>query len=207
MIYINQDIVNIIARQIKERFSVLVEASGRHVHLSRKDADRLFGKGYTFTATKELSQPGQYAYKERVILTGPKGVIRNVAILGPCRDKTQVEISATDARVLGIDAPVRLSGDIEDTPGCTVSSQSESIEIPHGVIIAKRHIHLTPKDAEKFNVKNNDSLNLKVYAERPLIFEDLTARVSDKFSTAVHIDFDEANACGFKFGCRGLIVR
>lgn len=187
--------------------SVMVEASGRHVHLSRSDADILFGKGYTFTIKKQLSQPGQYAYEERVTLTGPKGVIRNVAILGPCRDKTQIEISMTDARVLGIDAPVRLSGDISGTPGCTVSSSTASIEPKEGVIVAKRHIHLTPEDAARFKVKDNDTLKIKVFAKRPVIFEDLSARVSGKFSTAVHIDYDEANACGFTADCRGLIIQ
>ena len=207
LIVINEEIVNAIVDEIKDRFSVMIEASGRHIHLSREDADKLFGKGYTFTIKKELSQPGQFAYEERVTLTGPKGVIRNVAILGPCRKETQVEISLTDARVLGIDAPVRLSGDISNTPGCTVSSPSASVEIKQGVIIAKRHIHLTPEDAARFNVKDNDSVKLKIYADRPVIFEDLIARISKQFSTAVHIDYDEANACGFKNGCRGLIIQ
>ena len=207
LIKINEEIVNLIVDEIKEKFSVVVEASGRHIHLSRSDADKLFGKGYTFTIKKELSQPGQFAYEERVTLTGPKGVIRNVAILGPCRNETQVEISLTDARTLGINAPVRLSGDIENTPGCTISSDTSSIEIKKGVIIAKRHIHLTPEDAVKFNVKNNDAVKLKIFADRPIIFEDLIARISKQFSTAVHIDYDEANACGFKNGCRGLLIQ
>ena len=187
--------------------SVMVEASGRHVHLSKDDADKLFGKDYNFTVKKELSQPGQYAYEERVTVTGPKGVIRNVAILGPCRKDTPVEISMTDSRVLGIKAPTKLSGDIDGTPGCTISTERASIDIPKGVIVAKRHIHLTPEDAKRFNVKDNDSLKIKVFADRPLIFEDLTARISDKFQTSVHIDYDEANACGFKNDTVGLIIQ
>lgn len=187
--------------------SVLVEASGRHVHLSQQDADILFGKGYNFTVKKELSQPGQYAYEERVTITGPKGVIRNVAILGPCRSKTQIEVSMTDARVLGIDAPIRLSGDTKDTPGCTISSSLTSIDVNEGVIVAKRHIHMTPKDANRFKIKNDDRVKIKVFAKRPVIFEDIPVRVSEKFSTSLHIDYDEANACGFSADCRGLIIQ
>lgn len=207
LITIKEQIVNAIVNEIKSRMSVMVEASGRHIHLSRHDANALFGKDYEFTIKKELSQPGQYAYEERVTLTGPKGVIRNVAILGPCRKDTQIEISATDARVLGISAPVRLSGDIKNTPGCTVSSETASIEVPQGVIIAKRHIHLTPQDAERFHIKDNDILKIKVFAERPVIFEDLNARISKDFRTAVHIDYDEANACGFTKDTVGLIIQ
>lgn len=202
-----ENIVNAIVDEIKAKHSVLVEASGRHVHLSKQDAETLFGAGYNFKIKKELSQPGQYAYEERVSITGPKGVIRNVAILGPCRKNTQVEVSATDARILGINAPIRLSGDIENTPGCTISTDKASIDAPKGVIIAKRHIHVTPEDAERFNIKNNDELKLKVFADRPLIFEGVTARISDKFSTSVHIDYDEANACGFNSDTVGLIIQ
>ena len=177
------------------------------MHLSKEDADILFGKDYEFKIVKELSQPGQYAYEERVDVKGPKGILKNVAILGPCRNKTQVELSMTDARVLGIDAPVRLSGDINNTPGCIISAGGNSIEKNEGVIVAKRHIHITPQDAKRFNVKNDEVLKIKVFGERPLIFDDIVARISDKFSTSVHIDYDEANACGFKNGNTGLIIR
>ena len=202
-----EHIINAIVNEIKTKHSVLVEASGRHVHLSKQDAETLFGAGYNFKIKKELSQPGQYAYEERVNITGPKGVIRNVAILGPCRKDTQIEISATDARILGINAPVRLSGDTKDTPGCTISTDKASVDTKNGVIIAKRHIHLTPEDAKRFNIKDNDELKIKIFADRPLIFEGLTARISDKFSTAVHIDYDEANACGFNGETVGLIIQ
>lgn len=200
-------VINKIVEEIKSKCGVLVEASGRHVHLSREDADTLFGKGYEFKIKKELSQPGQYAYEERVDIEGPKGKLKNVAILGPCRSKTQIEVSMTDARVLGIKAPIRLSGDIENTPGCKITVGSKTIEKDEGVIIAKRHIHVTPEDAKRFNINDNDTLKIKVFAERPLIFDDICARISEKFSTAVHIDYDEANACGFKADTVGIIVK
>lgn len=200
-------VINNIVEEIKSKLSVMVEASGRHVHLSQEDADILFGKGYEFKIKKELSQPGQYAYEERVDVEGPKGTLKNVAILGPCRNKTQVEVSMTDARILGINAPIRLSGDIANTPGCKILNGDKSIIKDEGVIIAKRHIHVTPEDAEKFKIKDNDILKIKVFAERPLIFDDICARISEKFSTAVHIDYDEANACGFKADTVGIIVK
>ena len=206
MIHIEQ-IVNIIVTQLKNRLSVPVEASGRHVHLSRADADRLFGRDYVFEIAKDLSQPGQYACKERVDVSGPKGAFKNVAILGPCRGDTQIEISQTDARTLGLSAPVRLSGSTDGTPGCTLTGPKGSIDVPQGVIVAKRHIHLTPHDAARFHVTDGEALKLKVFGDRPLIFEDLIARISDKFATAVHIDYDEANACGLQSGAVGMIIK
>ncbi len=200
-------LINSIVEEIKSKLSVMVEASGRHVHLSQEDADILFGKNYQFKIKKELSQPGQYAYEERVDITGPKGTIRNVAILGPCRKNTQVEVSLTDARQLGINAPVRLSGDIADTPGCVISNGSTSINLTEGVIVARRHIHITPDDAKKFNINDNDILKIKVFANRPLIFDDICARISKDFATSVHIDYDEANACGFTADTIGIIVK
>lgn len=200
-------LINNIVEEVKSKLSVLVEASGRHVHLSQADADILFGKGYQFKIKKELSQPGQYAYEERVDVTGPKGTIKNVAILGPCRNKTQIEVSMTDARQLGINAPVRLSGDTANTPGCKITNGNTSIDVSEGVIVAKRHIHVTPEDAKRFGINNNDVLKIKVFADRPLIFDDICARISEKFSTAVHIDYDEANACGFKADTVGIIVK
>ena len=200
-------LINKIVGEVKAKISVPIEASGRHVHLSKEDAETLFGKGYEFKIKKELSQPGQYAYEERVDVEGPKGTFKNVAILGPCRSKTQVELSMTDARQLGINAPVRLSGDTKNTPGCKITNGEKSVNTTDGVIIAKRHIHITPEDAKRFGVKDNDVLKIKIFAERPLIFDDISARISDKFSTAVHIDYDEANACGFTTGTTGIILR
>ena len=169
-----------------------VEASGRHVHLSRKELDALFGTGYELTKAKDLSQPGQYASKERLTVVGPKGAFHNVVILGPVRKESQVEVSLTDCLQLGVKAPIRESGDIEGTPG---------------LIVAKRHVHMTPEDAEKMGVKNHDIVKVKVEGARPLIFDDVVIRVSPKFATYMHIDYDEANACGFSKGIRGRIIK
>ena len=136
---------------------VEVEASGRHVHLCREDVERLFGSGYKLTKVRDLSQPGQYVCKERVSLTGPKGIIHNVVILGPERKETQAEVSMTDTLVLGIRPPVRLSGDIADTPGITISNGSRQIVTDKGVIIAKRHMHITPEDAARLQCKGQGS--------------------------------------------------
>lgn len=193
--------------ELKNRLMVEVEASGRHVHLCRKDVEALFGRGYGLTYVRELSQPGQFVCKERVSLTGPKGTIHNVVILGPERSETQAEISMTDALTLGVKPPVRLSGDIEGTPGFRISVGDRTIEKPKGVIIAKRHLHITPEDAQRLHVKDKETLSIKVYGSRPTVFEDTIARVSRDFETYVHIDYDEANACGFKPGTLCRIVR
>lgn len=184
-----------------------VEASGRHVHLSRRDVELLFGEGYSLTHAKDLSQPGQFACKERVTITGPKGSIKNVVILGPERKDTQIEISLTDALSLGIKAPIRESGKIDNTPGITISSPKASINVDRGVIVAKRHIHITPEDASKYGVRDKQIVKVEVYGERPLIFEDTIIRVSPNYRTYMHIDYDEANACGHKKGvlCKILI--
>lgn len=201
------NIVESIVREIRQKLMVEVEASGRHVHLSREDVDILFGKGYELTPTKDLSQPGQYACKERISVTGPKGTIKNVIILGPVRKETQIEVSLTDALTLGIKPPVRQSGDIADSPGAILTNGDISIEKQKGVIAAKRHMHLSTADARHFGVSDGDLIKIKVFGSRPLIFEDTVARVSDHFSTYVHIDYDEANACGFHKGTFCMIVK
>ena len=174
---------------------ILVEVSARHVHVSREALDVLFGKGYELTVRKELSQPGQFASGERVTVVGPKRSMENVSILGPVRNATQVEISATDARSLGIACVVRESGDIEGTPGCKIIGPAGEIEIDKGVIVAKRHIHMTPADAQNFNVKDRQIVNVKINTDsRSLVFGDVVIRVSDKFSLAMHVDTDEGNA-------------
>ena len=188
-------VVEAVVRELKDRMMVEVEASGRHVHLCREDVERLFGRGYRLTKVRDLSQPGQYVCKERVSLTGPKGTIHNVVILGPERKETQAEISMTDSLVLGIRPPVRLSGDIAGTPGITITNGD------------KRHMHITPEDAARLHVKDKEALKIKVYGSRPVIFEDTIARVSSEFQTYVHIDYDEANACGFEKGTFCRIVR
>lgn len=172
-----------------------IEASGRHIHLSQKDSEILFGKDYKFTVIKELSQPGQFACKERVRLVGPKGVIEGVVVLGPVRNKTQVELSLTDARLLGIKGVLRISGDINNTPGIIVTNGENILKLDEGVIVAKNHIHMTLEDAKNYNVKDGELVKIKVYSERPLIFEDVVIRVTEKSKLAMHIDYDEANAC------------
>ncbi len=184
-----------------------VEASGRHVHLSREELDALFGTGYELTKAKDLSQPGQYASKERLTVVGPKGAFHNVVILGPVRKESQVEVSLTDCLQLGVKAPIRESGDIEGTPGIVLVNGDKSVSLDKGLIVAKRHVHMTPEDAEKMGVKNHDIVKVKVEGARPLIFDDVVIRVSPKFATYMHIDYDEANACGFSKGIRGRIIK
>ena len=194
-----------LTHRLQRRLFVEVEASGRHVHLTKEQALLLFG--HDLTPTKELSQPGQFAAQERVTVKGPKGEKKNVAVLGPCRSLTQVEISMTDAVALGIDAPVRLSGDVKGTPGCTIVGPKGSIEIRSGVIVAKRHIHMSEEDARLQNVKNGQMVRLKTMTSRPVVFEDVTVRVDPGFCAAVHLDHDEANACGLRKGELGMILR
>ncbi|EHL2680457.1 phosphate propanoyltransferase, partial [Listeria monocytogenes] len=169
--------------------------------------DALFGPGYELTHFRDLSQPGQYVCKERISIVGPKSVIHNVVILGPIRKKTQVEISSTDGTALGIKAPVRESGDIAGTPGILLLSAKNSVQLSEGLIVAKRHIHMTPADAEKQQVSQSEIVQVKINGDRPLIFDDVVVRISPDFATYMHIDYDEANACGFKKGIRGQIIK
>lgn len=201
------ELIDSIVRTIKERLFVEVEASGRHVHLTRQDVETLFGPGYKLTKTKDLSQPGQYACAERLTITGPKGSLKNVVVLGPERKASQVEVSLTDALALGIKAPVRQSGDIEGSSEITISNGDRHIKLSQGLIVAKRHMHITPEDAVRFNVKDGEIIKVKVFGQRPLIFDDLVVRVSKDFRTYIHIDYDEANACGFTKGTLGMILK
>lgn len=201
------DIANRVIQKLQEEISVEIEASGRHVHLSRKEIDVLFGKDYQLTKIKDLSQPGQYACKERVTLIGPKGSLHQVIILGPERNEAQVEVSLTDALSLGIAAPVRESGKIEETPGVMISSDSAMIRLERGLIVAKNHIHMSVEDAQKLGLKNGDTVRVAVSSQRPLTFDDVLVRVSPAFKTYMHIDYDEANACKFAKGLRGRIIR
>lgn len=176
---------------------ILVETSARHVHVSQADLDVLFGKGYALTPKKDLSQPGQYACEERVTVVGSKKELANVSILGPTRPSTQIEISLSDARAIGVNAPVRESGDIEGSGSCKLVGPAGEIALDKGVITAMRHVHMTPQDAAKAGV--NDKQIIKVATgtnNRKLIFDDVVVRVSDKFATAMHIDTDESNAAG-----------
>ena len=173
---------------------VLVEISARHVHVSRKDLDILFGEGYELTNKKDLSQPGQFACEEKVELVGPKGSLK-VSVLGPERKATQVELSYTDARTLGLKAvPVRESGDVAGTPGLKMVGPAGEVEVSEGAIIAKRHIHMTPADAEGLGVTNGEVVKVLVKSERTTIFDDVVVRVSPSYALAMHIDTDECNA-------------
>ena len=183
---------------------VPLEASGRHVHITAGQAQILFG--HNLTPDRPLSQPGQFLSNERITVKGPKGEFQNVAVLGPERKGAQVEISLTDARSLGLKPPVRLSGDTAGSPGCTLTGPRGSVEIPAGVMVAKRHIHLSPADAGRFGVGDKQVVRLQTFTARPVVFEDVTVRVSPDFAAAVHLDYDEANACGFQNGDWGRIL-
>lgn len=186
---------------------ILVETSARHVHLSEADIEALFGKGYTLTEKKPLSQPGQYACEERVTLVGPKREIANVIILGPARKATQVEVSLTDARTLGVEAKVRESGDIAGTAGLKLVGPAGEVEIKEGVIAAKRHIHMAPEHAAEFGVEDKQIVSVKIESERTTVFGDVVVRVSPAFALAMHIDTDESNAaCAFG-KCMGELIK
>ena len=187
--------------------TIPIETSARHIHITQQDFETLFGSGAKPTFAKELSQPGQYACRERLTVAGPKGRFEKVVILGPCRKETQVEISVTDARRLGIKSVIRQSGDLEGTPGCTLIGPKGKIELEKGVIVAKRHIHMTPADAALQHVSDGEVVRLKALTPRPVIFEDVVVRVSEQFATYAHLDYDEANACGFHRGDLGMILR
>lgn len=193
-----------LANAVVSRLFVELEASGRHVHVTAEQAKILFGHG--LTPERPLSQPGQYLAKERVRIIGPKGEFRNVAVLGPERQTGQVEISLTDGRTLGIEAPVRLSGDVAGSPGITLEGERGRVTLSQGVIAAQRHVHLTPEDAEKFGVKNGQTVRLQTFTARPTVYGDVAVRVSPDFASYVHLDYDEANACGFRKGDLGRLL-
>jgi putative phosphotransacetylase len=187
--------------------NVLVEISARHVHVTQADLETLFGIGAVLHPKKNLSQPGQYASEEKVELVGPKSSIKNVSILGPCRNASQAEVSLTDARTLGVSALVRESGSIEGTVGITLVGPAGSVVLSKGLIAAKRHIHLTPEVAAQFGVKNTQIVSVKVGAnERSTTFGDVVIRISEKFAPAMHIDTDEANAAGLSGESWGEVV-
>ncbi len=187
---------------------VLVETSARHVHVTEKDLETLFGAGYQLTKKKDLSQPGQYACVERVDVVGPKKTLSGVSILGPCRNATQVELSLTDARSIGVVAPIRESGDIAGSGACKLVGPCGEVELTEGVIAAKRHIHMTPADAETFGVKDKDIVSVKIDGgDRALTFGEVVVRVSDKFALAMHIDTDESNAGCVAPGTMGEVIK
>ena len=185
-----------------------IETSARHIHVSEEDFKILFGENATLTNIHELSQPGQYLCKERITVTGPKGTFENVAILGPCRKETQVELSMTDTRKIGVPGVIRQSGHTDGTPGCTLIGPKGSIELEKGVIVAKRHIHMTPLEASRARVRDNDEVFVITESyERGLIFADVVVRVSPSFRLAMHVDTDEANAFASEETPTGAILK
>ena len=193
-----------LTERVLKNIFVELEASGRHVHVTAEQAMTLFG--HPLTEKRPLSQPGQFLANERLTVVGPKGEFRNVAVLGPERKEAQVEISLTDGKVLGITPPVQLSGNVENSPGAVLIGPVGQVVLGKGVIAAQRHIHMTPMDAARFGVQDKQVVKLQVFTDRPLIFEDTVVRVSKDFATFVHLDYDEANACGFQAGDLGRIL-
>ena len=186
----------------------IVETSARHVHVSQADLEVLFGEGYELTKKKDLSQPGQYVTNERVAVVGPKSQFPAVSILGPVRPATQLELSLTDARSIGVTAPIRESGDIAGSGACKLVGPAGEVELTEGVIAAKRHVHMTPEDAEKAGVSDKEIVSVKVDTDgRALVFGDVVVRVNDNFALAMHIDTDESNACSATPATMGEIVK
>ena len=193
-----------LAGAVIKRIFVELEASARHVHVTREQAMQLFG--HSLTPKRPLSQPGQYLAQERLTVICPKGQLEHVAVLGPERSQAQVEISLTDGRTLGINPPIRASGNVKNSPGITLEGPCGAITVPEGVIAAQRHIHMTPAAAATMGVKDKQTVQLQTFTQRPVIFSNVLVRVSDQFSTFAHLDFDEANACGFQPGDLGRIL-
>lgn len=185
---------------------VQIEYSNRHIHVNKEIVEKLFGPGYNLISKKKLSQAEDFAAQETVILMGPKGKLENVRIIGPVREKTQIEILQSDAFILGIEAPLRLSGDLDNTPGIKIISNLNEVDLAEGVIIAKRHLHLSPEEAEKNNLKNGQKIQLETKGERALIFKEIIVRVQEGFQARIHIDIEEANAAGIKQNDQGKII-
>lgn len=187
---------------------VEIEVSAKHVHLRQEDAETLFGKGETLKPVRPLSQPGQFLSEQRVKLIGPKGCMERVAVLGPCRSVTQIELSRSDCVALGVKAPVRMSGDIAGSGGgLIIEGPCGSLEIREGIIVAHNHIHVTSRDSEFLKLRDKERVAVEVFSDRPLIFTDVMIRVSSEFSCKMHVDFDEANAAGIKGFTLGRIIR
>ena len=188
-------------------YKVIIEGSGKHCHVTKDTLEKLYGKGFELEVKKMLSQPGQFATPQKVTVVGPKGQT-TLSIIGPCRKADQIELSMTDARPLGLDCPIRESGDLKGSPGCKLIGPCGEVDIQEGAIIAKRHIHLTPEDAAKFGLKDKQMIKIKIDGERALIFDEVVARVSPDYATFVHIDYDEINAAALNGGnAMGEIVK
>jgi acetate kinase len=183
----------------------LVEVSAHHIHLTQEHVEALFGEGHQLTKHADLSQPGQYACKEQLAIAGPKGKIERVRVLGPARKYTQIEIAMTEQFKLGLQPPIRESGDIADSPGCTLESTTGSVKVDRGVICALRHIHMTPQDALRYGVRDKSVVRVRITGDRELVFGDVLVRVDPNFALSMHIDTDEANAANVKTGAQGFI--
>lgn len=209
-----EKVVELIVREVMakikstqgEKKLVPINISARHIHLSQSDVEALFGAGYQLTKMKDLQQPGQYAANETVKVIGPKGTFPKVRILGPARGDTQLEVSLTDARTIGVAAPVRMSGKVEGTPGVTLEGPAGSVTTEKGVIVAARHIHMTPADAEKYSLKDGQIVRVRTTGTRPATFDDVIVRVNANFSLEMHVDTDEGNAAGIADGHMGEIL-
>lgn len=177
-------------------YKVQIGLSNKHLHLKEEDIEILFGKGHTLTPTKDLVQPGQFACEEKVDIVGPKSTLKGIRVLGPARPETQIELAATDARAIGIKAPVRESGKLEGTPGCKLIGPCGEIELDHGVMIAQRHVHLNPEQAVEAGLKDKDIVSIKIEGERGLIFNNVLVRAGEKHEKEIHLDTDEGNAAG-----------
>lgn len=193
-------ITQIVVDKMKEieSYKIPIGVSNRHIHVSQKDLDKLFGEGYNLTKKGELKQSGQFAANETVTIRGPKGEFENVRILGPVREESQVEISMTDSFRLGVRPPIKESGQLENTPGLEIIGPKGTVKIPQGTIIALRHIHMTPEQAAKIGVKDKDVVEVETFGERQGVLGNVLIRVSDKYSLEMHVDVDEANACSLK---------
>ena len=199
-------VVNAVVDAIGKEY-VQVEVSARHVHLSQADLETLFGPGAALTPKRELSQPGQFLSEQRVNLIGPKGRKDNVSVLGPVRKATQVELSKSDARGLGVKAPLRESGDVAGSGSITLEGPKGSVTIPEGVIAAHCHIHMTNADARRMGLADNQHVSVEIGGERPIVFKDVIVRVSDKFCCRMHIDTDEGNATSLGKLTLGRIIK
>ena len=196
--------INQLAQAVMDRLFVPIEASGRHVHVTKAQAHALFG--HSLTPERPLSQPGQFLAKERLSIIGPKGEFHNVAVLGPERKEAQIEISLTDGKPLGLTPPIHLSGQTANTPGAILSGPQGQVRVEQGVMAARRHIHLSPDEGQRFGVKDKQVVRLRAMTQRPVIFEDVVVRIHPNFRAAVHLDYDEANACGLQKGDFGRIL-
>lgn len=188
-----------------EKF-VPVNMSNRHAHISKEHLAILFGEGHELTKMKDLSQPGQFACDEKIDVVGPKSTLKGVRILGPVRPETQIEISVFDARTLGVDAVVRASGSINETPGCTIVGPKGQVTLEKGVIVASRHIHMHTEDAPKYGVNDRDIVSVRVGGERSVVFENVMVRVHPDFALDMHIDIEEGNAAGIQNGALGEVI-